>query len=190
MIGRSSSFLGVAVSDHSIACAEVSVTGNDRRAVRRTAVFVFPPDASLDSPDAAGLALASAAKRADADGGVLVLGRGGGEIVWRQGGAPKMLRHVPVIMNGSPDTADVAPLGAELRRAVATAQQQNGAASGRPLLLLDGLGLAKHDVADLSARAGVEVRAADGLEMLGIANADSEGGKPAGGLAPAMSLAL
>ena len=28
MIGRSSSFLGVAVSDHSIACAEVSVDGN------------------------------------------------------------------------------------------------------------------------------------------------------------------
>ena len=51
MIGRPSSFLGVAVSDHSIACAEVTVTGTDRRAVRRTALFVFPPEASLDSPE-------------------------------------------------------------------------------------------------------------------------------------------
>src|SRR5437773_8153302 len=59
MIGRPSSFLGVAVSDHSIACAEVSVTGTDRRAVRRTAVFVFPPEASLNQPDAAGQALAT-----------------------------------------------------------------------------------------------------------------------------------
>src|SRR5438477_10424922 len=59
MMGRPSSFLGVAVSDHSIACAEVTVTHGDRRAVRRTAVFVFPPEASLDTPDAAGQALAS-----------------------------------------------------------------------------------------------------------------------------------
>src|SRR5689334_20941786 len=59
MIGRSGSFLGVAVSDHSIACAEVSVAGGGNRAVRRTALFVFPADTSLDTPDTAGQALAS-----------------------------------------------------------------------------------------------------------------------------------
>ena len=295
MIGRSSSFLGVAVSDHSVACAEVSVHG-DRRTVRRTAVFVFPPETTLDSPDAAGqalaaflrqkrfaatravvgvparwliavekevppasedqtratlrlqaerlavaehgevvfdfagranpmapakvllvgmlrgrmekvermmdaagmsvlavtssgLALASAARQTDTDGGVLILGRNGGEIVFRQGGAPSLLRHVPVIMNGRPDSADIAPLGSELRRVVATAQQ-NGTASARQVLLLDGLGLAKQDVADLSARAGIDVRAADSMEVLGIQTAELESGKPPGGLAPAMSLAL
>src|SRR6266542_6858180 len=122
-----------------------------------------------------GLALANAAKQADADGGVVVLNRGGGEIVWRQGGAPRMLRHVAVIMNGRPDTADVGPLGSELRRAVVTAQQNGTAtASSRHLLLLDGLGLAKQELADLSTRAGMELRVTDGPEILGIQNADPE----------------
>jgi hypothetical protein len=296
MIGRATSFLGLAVSDQVVACAEVSSAS-----VRRTAVFVFPPDATLDQPAAAGealakflrqkgftanravagvparwliavekevppadeeqtrallrlqaerlavaesgeivfdfagrasssgptkvllvgmlrqrmekveqmleaagmtpvaitssgLALANAATRggANADGGVVVLGRGGGEIVWRQGGTPRMLRHVSVITNGTPDSADVGPLGSELRRAVMTAQQNGSAsATNRHLLLLDGLGLAKQDLADLSTRAGIDLRAAEGPDVLGIQNADPESaGRPTGALAPAMSLAL
>jgi Tfp pilus assembly PilM family ATPase len=58
-MGRSTSFLGVAVSDRSVTCAEVSIGSGDRRTVRRTATFVFPPDATLDSPDALGQALAA-----------------------------------------------------------------------------------------------------------------------------------
>src|SRR3954467_9576313 len=58
MIGRSSSFLGIAVSDQSVSCAEVLVSG-DKREVRATATFTFPPETTLDSPDAAGQALAA-----------------------------------------------------------------------------------------------------------------------------------
>jgi hypothetical protein len=297
MIGRSSSFLGVAVSDQAISCAEVSVSG-DRREVRATATFTFPPGTTLDSPDAAGqalagflrqkgfsasrvvvgvparwliavekevppasdeqsratlrlqaerlavaehgevvfdfagrtspaaparvllvgvlrqrlekvarmmdaagmsvlaitssgLALASCIRKiADGDGGVLMLGKGGGEIVWRNAGMPRMLRHVPVVTNGHPDSVGIAPLGAELRRAAAIAQQNGG---GEQIVLLDGLGLKPQDVSDLSTRMGMDVTSADSLEVLGISQRfDLEAGqsKPPAGLAPALSLAL
>ena len=58
MIGRASSFLGLAFSELGIACAEVSASG-DRRSVRRTAAFAFTPEVSLAKPDAAGAALAA-----------------------------------------------------------------------------------------------------------------------------------
>src|SRR6185436_17616624 len=53
MMGRSTSFLGLAVTDHAVACAEVSATS-----VRRTAIFTFGPEATLDQPAVAGEALA------------------------------------------------------------------------------------------------------------------------------------
>src|SRR5439155_23891697 len=56
--GRPNSFLGVAVSDRSLSCAQVTIAG-DRRSVRKTATFIFPTDATLDqNPEAAGQALA------------------------------------------------------------------------------------------------------------------------------------
>lgn len=58
MIGRASSFLGLAFSELGIACAEVSASG-DKRSVRRTAAFVFTAELSLAKPDAAGAALAA-----------------------------------------------------------------------------------------------------------------------------------
>src|SRR3954453_4290449 len=58
MIGRATSFLGLAFSDRGIACAEVSFSG-DKRMVRRTAVFSFAGDVALEKPDAAGAALAA-----------------------------------------------------------------------------------------------------------------------------------
>ncbi len=58
MIGRASSFLGLAFSELGIACAEVSASG-DRRSVRRTAAFAFTAELSLAKPDAAGAALAA-----------------------------------------------------------------------------------------------------------------------------------
>jgi hypothetical protein len=58
MMGRSNSFLGLAVGERAVACAEVQVQG-DRRTVRRTATFTFGPDLSLDKPEAAGQALAA-----------------------------------------------------------------------------------------------------------------------------------
>lgn len=50
-------FLGLAVGDRGVACAEVSVAGG-RRAVRRSATFHFAQGAGLDAPAAAGQALA------------------------------------------------------------------------------------------------------------------------------------
>src|SRR5687767_6838697 len=59
MIGRGNSFLGIAfTAEQSVACAEVSVAGGVR-SVRRAATFVFPDGATLDSPAAAGQALAA-----------------------------------------------------------------------------------------------------------------------------------
>src|SRR4051812_1589630 len=58
MIGRATSFLGLAFSDRGIACAEVGSSG-DRRTVRRTAVFAFSGDITLEKPDAVGAALAA-----------------------------------------------------------------------------------------------------------------------------------
>jgi hypothetical protein len=294
MIGRPTSFLGVAVSDRSVTCAEVSVSG-DRRIVRRTATFVFPSDLSLESPDAAGqalagflrqkrftasrcvvgvparwliavekeippadeeqtratlrlqaerlavaesgevvfdfagranpaaaskvllvgmlrqrldkvarmmdaagmsilaitssgLALASNLRPAGGDGGVLVLSRSGGEMIWRDAGWPRMLRHVSFLANGH-ETMPIAPLGAELRRAVTMAQQNGDAA--HEFMLLDGVGLENQHIADLSARLGVQVQPRSGLDVLGLQAGDSPTADPDRcEAAPAMSLAL
>ena len=56
-LGRPNQFLGAAVSDTAIVCAEV-VTNGGRPIVRRTATFTFPAGVSLETPDAAGQALA------------------------------------------------------------------------------------------------------------------------------------
>ncbi|MBP7933401.1 MAG: hypothetical protein KA354_02025 [Phycisphaerae bacterium] len=55
---HSSGFLGLALGDRSILCAEVSASG-DRRTVRRTATFTPPLDASFDKADAMGRLLAA-----------------------------------------------------------------------------------------------------------------------------------
>jgi hypothetical protein len=56
MILRSSNFLGVSLSDRTVSCAEVSVSGG-KRVVRRLATFVLPGEVSFDKPDALGAAL-------------------------------------------------------------------------------------------------------------------------------------
>jgi hypothetical protein len=304
-MGRTSSFLGVAVSDRSATCAEVVAHGGDRRSVRRTATFVFPEGVMLDSPDAlgqalagflrqrrftasravvgvparwliamekevppsddqqaramlrlqaerlavaesgevvfdfagrtsassvskvllvgmvrerlarveqmmdaagmtvaaitsTGLTLAAAATRAKGSEntarGVLMLSKNGGEVVWRHDGSPRMLRPVSFLMNGH-GLPPIAPLGAELHRAVALAAA-NGDAGGE-LLLLDGVGLPREHVQQLSQRLGVEVRAEDGVAAMKIqvepgAMSETEADEPAtvGRFAPAVSLAL
>ena len=56
MILRSSTFLGIAVGDKTVGCAEVSTAGG-RRAVKKVATLTFPQGVSLDTPEAAGAAL-------------------------------------------------------------------------------------------------------------------------------------
>ena len=316
MIGRSNSFLGVAVSDRTITCAEVAVSsgaggasggGAERgggRVVRRTATFVFPAELSLDTaPDAAGqafaaflrtkrftssrvvvgiparwlmaiekelpptneqqmraalrlqaermavsesgdvvfdyagrastlagnmnrvllvgvlrqrldritqmmdaagmsvvavtstgLALASvAAGRSDNDVTMLVLGKGGGEMVFQHDGTPRMLRHVAMPAVNGHGVQSVTPIGSELRRAVALVPAApNGDNSNRELLLLDGVGLSSDQVGELSTRLGWNVRSGDGFDVLRVQNTSAAAveTQPAGQFAPAVSLAL
>lgn len=317
MMGRSSSFLGLAVSDRSVACAELAPAGGgaaaagERHTVRRTATFTFPEGLALDNPGALGQALATFLRQkrftatravvgvparwliamerevppadeqqaratlrlqaerlavaesgdvvfdfagrtstsavskvllvgmvrdrlvnveqmmdaagmsvaaitstgltlascaagarggkdaqAGGQGGLLFLGRGGGEVVWRHDGAPRMLRHVAFVMNGH-GMPPIGPVAAELHRAVAMAAS-NGAA-GQELLLLDGVGMPAEQVDQLAARLGLPVKASNGADVLKLrvdpgAAADAEAGEnPAaavGRFAPAMSLAL
>jgi hypothetical protein len=58
MILRSSTFLGVSLSDRSLSCAEIAVSGG-KRIVRRLAVLTLSDDLSFDKPDAVGAALAA-----------------------------------------------------------------------------------------------------------------------------------
>src|SRR5213078_613794 len=140
-----------------------------------------------------GLALSASAFRKDRSAGVLMLSRGGGEMVWRQEGAPRMLRHVPFFMNGH-DLPALAPLGAELRRAVALSTT-NGDVTDRELLLLDEIGLDEKQVGQLGERLGVRVRRDDVLGALrmqaepnALTQADSSA-RPLAGFASALSLA-
>lgn len=290
-LGRPTSFLGIAVADRSVTCAEVSVTG-DRRSVRRTATFTFPEGSTLDQPesigqslaaflrqkrfassrvivgvparwliaiekeippadeeqaraalrlqaersavaehddlvfdfagqansrepskvllvgmlrqrldrierlmDAAGmsvvavtstgLALAAATARQD-NLGLLLLVRGGGEVILRNHRSPRLLRHVPVQLNGH-DLPAPTPLGAEVRRAIALSPPTE-AAINRELLLLDAIGLGAEQVRQLSDRLGVNVRADDVRDVLRV-TAES-GTTIDADLAPAMSLAI
>ena len=58
IVGSSSNFLGLAMAEQSITCAEISVAG-DRRTLRHVATFAFTPELSPDKPQAVGQALAS-----------------------------------------------------------------------------------------------------------------------------------
>src|SRR6185295_1216852 len=124
--------------------ARVLLVGVLRQRLDKVARMMDAAGMSVLAITSSGLVLASCVRKiADGDGGVLVLNKNGGEIVWRSAGMPRMLRHVPVMTNGTnghPDSPGLAPLGNELRRAVATAQQ-GGDNGDQQVLLLDGLGL-------------------------------------------------
>ena len=300
MIGRANTFLGLAVSERSIACAEVSARGGSGGTARRTATFALPAELSFEKPEAVGEALgaflrenkftatrcvvgmpartliaverevppaeesaaramlrlqgerlavaesgevvfdyvgktdssapskvllvgmlrqrleriekaveaaglsleavtstgltlaACAGVEGKKDGGVLMLARGGGEIVWRHGSSPRMLRHVSVAAANGHGPVAIAPLTAELRRAVTLAQTNGG---GRDLLLLDGLGLEPGQVDELSERLGVALRSGRNTDVCGMeatlgSDALAEQRDPPARFAGAMSLAL
>ena len=62
MIGRSTSFLGLAITERSITCAQVSVSGA-RRTVQRTSTFAIPGEMSLENPGPLGQALGAFLKQ-------------------------------------------------------------------------------------------------------------------------------
>jgi len=145
------------------------------------------------------LALAKVAgNAADGNTPMLVLGRQGAEMVWRNaGGTPRMLRHVSVIAANGHGPVSVAPLGSELGRAVSLTRG-NGTPASREMILWDGVGLTSDQVSELSTRSGLSVRPGDVLASLGleaapdaIAAGDDGGHTPdADVFAPALALAL
>jgi hypothetical protein len=170
------------------AATKVLLVGMRRERLARIETMTRAAGLTLAGVTSTGLTLASTA--IVDGGGVLVLGRGGGEIVFGGGGSPRMLRHVAVTTNGH-GHPPLAPLGAELRRAVALART-NGEPGDRGLLLMDGVGLEPHHVAELSEKSGVSVRSAGEDEVLGAATAVESPAVAAlpGQFAPAAALAL
>jgi hypothetical protein len=116
-----------------------------------------------------GLVIADAVAASESDAGLLLVGRNGAEMVLRQpGGNPRVLRHVAVAANGHGAPA-LAPLGAEIRRAVA---MSNGSGPLKEMLLLDGVGFDANQINELATRAGIPLRDGDELKVLGL-NADA-----------------
>src|SRR5437667_11495620 len=114
-------------------------------------------------------------------------------MIVRSEGAARALRHVSMTSNGRGMPA-IGPLGAELRRAMAMSRT-NGTGATREMLLLDGVGLEPGQVAELSDRAGVQMRAGDELKLLGVtpdaaatARVGGEASQPLAAFMPAVSL--
>lgn len=123
---------------------------------------------------------------------MLVLGRGGAELVWQAQGSPRILRHMAAPSLNGHGAPALAPLGSELRRSVALAPT-NGSGPPRELLLWDGVGLSEQEVGELSGRLGIAVRSNQGLASLGVqteSGADAPESDIAELYAPAMALAL
>lgn len=97
----------------------------------------------------------------------LMLGNSSAELVYQRSGTPRILRHVGIAANGH--GLSIAPLGTELRRAVAMAPSTgtNGDSTSE-MVLWDSIGLKDAQVAELSERSGLKVRSGDGLAMLGV----------------------
>ena len=134
-------------------------------AARLTPIAVT--SSALALAKAAGDASAPSAS-ADANAPMLVLGRQGAEMVWRNAeGAPRMLRHVAVIAVNGHGPVSVTPIGSEVGRAL-TLARGNGTPASREMILWDGVGLSADQVNELSTRSGLSVRPGDALASLGV----------------------
>jgi hypothetical protein len=173
---------------------KVLLVGMLRQRLDRVERMMDAAGMSVAAVTSSALALSAAALKGDRSAGVLMLNRGGGEMVWRQDGAPRMLRHIPISLNGH-ELPQLAPLGSELRRAVALTAT-NGQLENKELLLVDGVGLQSNEIEELSDRLGVAVKFDDVLSALRLrseagAVTDTETpGKPLAVFASAMSLGV
>jgi hypothetical protein len=137
------------------------------------------------------LALADAVSTGDGDssGDGLVLSLGGEavELSARRGGAPRVLRHLPVrgpdlaSQNGT-RAAAVSSLAGEIRRTVALMPRPS---NGDTLHLWNGVGLDLPDATSLALQAGVELRGDGAIAVPGVAKSDAMAP-----YAPAIALAL
>jgi Tfp pilus assembly protein PilN len=165
------------------------MVGIGKTQLERVEQLIDAAGLSIAAITSTGLAMAGELNQADRDTAMLLLQSNGGEMVVRQNGNVKILRHVPFAMNGHGIPA-LAPLGAELRRTIAL-----GAAgsANREVALMNGVGLGREQLSELSDRAGVSLRAADEMKLLGLSRdgALASGADAAEGyIFPAVSLAL
>jgi hypothetical protein len=182
----------------SSAASRVLMVGIGKTQLERVEQLIDAAGLSIAAITSTGLAMAGSLNPADGDGktsdaAMLLLQPNGGEMVVRQNGNVKILRHVPFAMNGHGIQA-LAPLGAELRRTIAL-----GAAgsTNREVTLMNGVGLGREQVSELSDRAGITLRAADEMKLLGLSRDSALKGALASGadaaegyIFPAVSLAL
>jgi hypothetical protein len=168
---------------HRSTMSKVLLVGMQRQRLERIVGLLESAGLSVAAVTSSGLSLSTAIK--GDDGGVMTLNRAGGELVWRQSGAARMLRHVPLGTNGEgpPSTA---ALAGEFRRMIAMAGS-NGTAGSRSLLLIDSLGLSGEQIESLSSRLGVAVQSKAQRELLRV---DASGAAATPELAPAIALAL
>jgi hypothetical protein len=95
---------------------------------------------------------------------LVVLSRGGADVISHADGAPRMLRHFASGESAAGAGVSLTALGSTLRRALALAPS-NGVAS-RELLLWQDMGLSPQDVSDLSERLGLAVKTGNTFGML------------------------
>lgn len=176
--------------------ARVLLVGVPRQRIEQIEAVLAAAKIDLQALTSSALTLARGADRADANTPMLLLGRQGAEMVWRQEGAPRMLRHVAVMAVNGHGPVTLGPLGSELGRALALTRGHNPTpATGRELVLWDGVGLSPAQVAELGEKSGATLRESDTLTMLGLepapaAVSDDEDHAAAATFAPALSLAL
>ena len=172
--------------------SRVLLVGTQQQRLDRIVQMCDAAGLNVGAVTATGLVLANSLQKLSDDSSIVVLNRGGAEMIWRAGGEPRMLRHVTLTMNGH-GTPPIAPLTAELRRAVALART-NGQTAANDLLLLNGVGLPRDEVRELGEKLGVRVRPETGTDALGISRElspdDSTATESTDQYAPAMALAL
>lgn len=145
------------------------------------------------TPLSMALAAAGATQSPQSNSPVLVIARHGAEVVWNYQGAPRMLRHIAVPVANGHGLPAIAPLGAELKRAVAVTAV-NGQGGGSEIILFDSVGLSEAQVSELSDRLGRPVRGGDGMARLGVTSAPnrpaSSGDEHPSAYAPSAALAM
>jgi hypothetical protein len=182
-------YVGKADTAHA---TKVLLVGMQRQRVDAVERMLTAAGLNVVAITSSALALALGATGAERDRPMLLVGRQGAEMVWRHGGAPRMLRHVAIAAVNGHGPVSVGPLGIELSRAVALTRV-NGQATARELMLWDAVGLSSAQVSELAERTGLAVRSGDARKELGVESVNGQDGGGAAGteaFAPALALAV
>jgi hypothetical protein len=168
---------------HRSTASKVLLVGMQRQRLQRIEKLLDAAGMTVIAVTSSGLTLSAAIEGEES--GVLTINRAGAELVWRQAGNARMLRHVPLALNGNQAPATTLFAG-EFRRMIAMAGT-NGSTTARSLLLIDSVGLNDEQVDTLSERLGVKVISKSQRDMLGVEPTD---GTDSADIAPAIALGL